>query len=350
CLYQYSEFEGEFYLVQEWIDGVTLKEKVGGEGKLNESLVIEILIGVLKVLDYVHSKGKIHRDIKPENIILRSADGLPVLIDFGAVKEELKTVSLNNQESRTIAIGTPGYVANEQMAGRPVSSSDLYALGLTAIYLLTGKNPNDLFFDLTTSKFVWRNEVLSVSSEFGDILDKAIEDEAKDRYSSARQMLDLLAELRESMVDLNQSTVTSNRKIMENKSSLDYLIPKIRSERGLSIIQNQGNSDLENQLYKTILEQFNANQMTGIIAQFQKEPSESNKSILLTILETQINQNPAFAVKLVDLFQKLDGVAGKSDRPTTTYNNELSIIKGVTNSGTITISDITQTLNSVKEQ
>lgn len=349
-LYQYSESEGGFYLVQEWIDGVTLKEKVREEGKLNESSVIEILIGVLKVLDYVHGKGIIHRDIKPENIILRSADGLPILIDFGAVKEELKTVSLNNKGSRTIAIGTPGYVPDEQLAGRPVYSSDLYGLGLTAVFLLTGKNPKELF-DLTTSKFAWRNEVLNVSSQFGESLDKAIEDEAKNRYSTARQMLEPLVELRESMVDLNQSTVTSNPKIMENKSSLDYLMPKIKSERGLSIIKSQGNSDLERQMYQTILEQFNASQMTGIIAQFQNQPSEPNKSILLAILETQINQNPPFALKLVDLFQKLDGGAGKSDRPTTTYNNEQSIIKDVDNSGTITFSgDISQTGSSFKNQ
>ncbi len=91
-LYAYFSEAGQFYLVQEWIQGQTLSNKLEQEGTLNESSVKEILLSILPVLEYVHSKRIVHRDIKPDNIILRDCDGKPVLIDFGAVRETMGTV------------------------------------------------------------------------------------------------------------------------------------------------------------------------------------------------------------------------------------------------------------------
>ncbi|HAX86205.1 MAG TPA: serine/threonine protein kinase, partial [Cyanobacteria bacterium UBA11370] len=82
-LYAYFSEAGQFYLVQEWIEGDTLTKKVEREGKLSESEVTQILIRLLSVLDYVHSRYMVHRDIKPDNVIIRQRDQLPVLIDFG---------------------------------------------------------------------------------------------------------------------------------------------------------------------------------------------------------------------------------------------------------------------------
>ncbi len=119
-LYAYFSEEGQFYLVQEWIPGKNLTQKMVQEGQLSESSVKEILKSILPVLDYVHSKRMIHRDIKPDNIILRDSDHQPVLIDFGAVKETMGTV-LNSQGNTTssIVIGSPGFMPSEQAAGRP---------------------------------------------------------------------------------------------------------------------------------------------------------------------------------------------------------------------------------------
>ncbi|MEM6754991.1 MAG: serine/threonine-protein kinase, partial [Cyanobacteria bacterium P01_C01_bin.38] len=118
-LYAYFCDRDQFYLVQEWVEGDTLTAKVQQQGLFNESSVREILSNLLPVLSFVHSKRIVHRDIKPDNIILRNSDGKPVLIDFGAVRETMAT-AVNSQGSltRSIVIGTPGYMPSEQAAGR----------------------------------------------------------------------------------------------------------------------------------------------------------------------------------------------------------------------------------------
>lgn len=189
-LYAYFEDAEEFYLVQEYIHGETLEAKMQREGKLNESAVREILSSLLRVLEYIHGKRIVHRDIKPNNIIWRQSDRKPVLIDFGAVKEAMSTV-LNSQGNavNSIVIGTPGFMASEQATGRPVYSSDLYSLGVTAIYLLTDKLPQDLATDPVTGEIIWRHDAPFVSTSLADVLDKAVRSHARDRYSSAGEML-----------------------------------------------------------------------------------------------------------------------------------------------------------------
>jgi len=189
----YFAENGRFYLVQEYIEGQTLTQTLQQQGVLSESTVKEILTNILPVLDYVHSKGIVHRDIKPDNILIRYVDGKPVLIDFGAVKETMGTVvTASGNSSKSIVIGTPGFMPSEQTAGRPVFASDLYSLGLTAIYLLTGKIPQELGCDPATGEILWRQYALSVSPSFTTVLDKAIQSHARDRYSSAREMLQAL--------------------------------------------------------------------------------------------------------------------------------------------------------------
>lgn len=133
-LYAYFSENGLFYLVQEYIEGQTLTSKLREQGLMSESAVKEILISILPVLEYVHSKGIVHRDIKPDNILIRHTDNKPVLIDFGAVKETVGTVmSPSGNSAKSIVIGTPGFMASEQSIGRPMFASDIYSLGLTAM-------------------------------------------------------------------------------------------------------------------------------------------------------------------------------------------------------------------------
>ena len=192
-LYAYFTEQEKFYLVQEWIEGETLAAKHQAEGNLESRQVQKILVQLLPVLDYLHQRRIVHRDLKPENIIIRSSDRLPVLIDFGAVKEAMSTqANHNNSSSLSISIGTPGYMSSEQAAGRPVYSSDLYSLGLTAIFLLTGKSPQDLETNPQTGEIIWQKYATNITPKLVAVLDKAIKFHPRDRYSSAAAMLSAL--------------------------------------------------------------------------------------------------------------------------------------------------------------
>jgi serine/threonine-protein kinase len=189
-LYAYFTQKGDFYLVQEWIDGLTLTQKHDTQGNFTEKQVRDLLSKLLPVLEYIHSRRIIHRDIKPDNIILRASDNLPILIDFGIVKETVATmVQPNGKTAYSVALGTPGYMASEQAAGRPVYGSDLYSLGLTAIFLLTGKPPQELETDPQTGEIIWQDNRSLVSEDLANILDQAIRFHPRDRFSSDRQML-----------------------------------------------------------------------------------------------------------------------------------------------------------------
>ncbi|MBD2446722.1 protein kinase [Nostoc sp. FACHB-152] len=192
-LYAYFQSSGQFYVVQEWVEGETLTTKVKRQGLFSESAVRDLLLNLLPVLEYVHSKRIIHRDIKPDNIIVRYRDGKPVLIDFGAVRESMGTV-VNSQGNPTssIVIGTPGYMPSEQAAGRPMYSSDIYSLGMTAVYLLTGKQPQELETDPRTGEILWRSYALSVSPTLAGIIDRAIAYHPRERFATAREMLEAL--------------------------------------------------------------------------------------------------------------------------------------------------------------
>ncbi len=190
-LYAYFSEGQQFYLAQEYIQGQTLSEVIRSRGRLNESGVREILISLLNLLDYVHSKGIVHRDIKPENIILRSSDNRPVLIDFGAVRETMAAqVNSRGGITSSIVIGTPGFMSIEQAAGRAIFASDLYSLGLVAIYLLTAKLPQELQTDIQTGEILWPKN--GISANFGLVLDKAIRSQVRERFASAKEMLNAL--------------------------------------------------------------------------------------------------------------------------------------------------------------
>ena len=189
-LFAYFSENGLFYLVQEWVHGQTLTNVIQSQGQLQENTVREILLSLLSVLDYVHSKGIIHRDIKPDNIILREIDNKPVLIDFGAVKETIRTtINAAGHPTQSLIIGTPGFMPSEQAIGRAVYATDIYSLGLTAIYLLTGKYPQELETHPHTGQILWQNYAGGVSPQLAMLLTQAIEPRPGDRYTTAHKML-----------------------------------------------------------------------------------------------------------------------------------------------------------------
>lgn len=222
-LYAYFLENGQFYLVQEWIHGQTLRDLVETRGYQSETIVRPMILSLLSVLDYVHSKGIIHRDIKPDNIILRAVDQKPVLIDFGAVKETIRSVvNSPGYPTHSMVIGTPGYMPSEQAVGRPVYATDIYSLGLTAIYLLTGKNPEELQTHPQTGEIIWQEYASHLSPDLVRVLNQAIKPQASDRFSTASKMLYALAgdgKSVQSVVQTPPSTQPTQAIPIQNRSS-----------------------------------------------------------------------------------------------------------------------------------
>lgn len=183
-----GETERFFYLVQEFIDGLNMEELLEQKRMLSEAEVTEMLMEILKVLKFVHDNGSIHRDIKPSNI-MRHRDGRYYLLDFGAVKQVTTTVAMVGQNpGRSTGIYSRGYAPPEQVAGNVVyPATDLYALAVTSITLLTGKQPYDLFDPLSNS-FTWRNDV-QVSDHLATVLDRLLLPAPSQRFQTAEQVM-----------------------------------------------------------------------------------------------------------------------------------------------------------------
>ncbi len=190
-LLAYFEQDRQFYLVEEFIRGHPLSKELISGKQLPESQVVTLLRDLLAILKFIHSQNLIHRDIKPSNIIRRESDQKLVLVDFGSVKQ-LQTQITMAQESYTVAIGTVGYTAPEQFLGKPVFTSDIYALGIIGIQAVTGLIPTvELEEDTITHEVIWRHHV-QVSDRLAAILDKMVRYYPRERYQSAAQVLQAL--------------------------------------------------------------------------------------------------------------------------------------------------------------
>ncbi|TAE61347.1 MAG: serine/threonine protein kinase [Nostocales cyanobacterium] len=197
-LLAFFEQGSSLYLVQEFIIGKTLLQEVQ-EQAYNEAEIRQLLLDLLPVLEFVHQKNVIHRDIKPENIIRRYADKKPVLIDFGGAKQVTHT-SIARQAT---AIYTLGYAPTEQMAGFACHASDLYALGVTCVRLLTQDLPlqdtyglKDPLYDPMNAKWLWEERLIAkgikISDQLKEILDKLLQHFPSDRYQTATEVLNAL--------------------------------------------------------------------------------------------------------------------------------------------------------------
>jgi eukaryotic-like serine/threonine-protein kinase len=188
----------EFYLAQEYIEGSRLNHQVEEGKPWSETRVVLLLQEVLEILAFVHRQQVIHRDIKPSNLIRRHRDGKLVLIDFGAVKQVTSSPLVDAETGATnitVAIGTHGYMPNEQYAGKPRFSSDVYAVGILGIRALTGLHPKAITEDPVTSELDWRQHAPAVSASLAEVLDKMVRYDFRDRYPTAQEALEALQNL-----------------------------------------------------------------------------------------------------------------------------------------------------------
>lgn len=190
--------KGRLFLVQDYVEGPTyhslldIRKRYGGA--FSETEVTQLLFHLLPVLDYIHSIGVIHRDISPDNLILRNADGLPVLIDFGGVKQLAMSVGQQvgtESNAAVTRLGKIGYAPEEQLShGMAGPSSDLYGLAVTALVLITGQSP-EVLCDRNTLAWQWQ-EYADMSPRLAAVLQRMLAARPSDRYQSAAEVMQAL--------------------------------------------------------------------------------------------------------------------------------------------------------------
>ena len=184
-LLSYFESEQDFFLVQEFIDGISISQELGQGKRWPDYKVGAFLKECLEILKFVHDLGVIHRDVKPDNLIRRLSDQSIFLLDFGAVKQISRDPS--QVVETTIAVGTPGYMPDEQIRGKPHVSSDIYALGTIGIYGLTGIRPID-FERSEEDEILWQDKA-EVNADLAEILSKMVRRDYRKRYHCAEAVL-----------------------------------------------------------------------------------------------------------------------------------------------------------------
>jgi serine/threonine protein kinase len=192
------EEQNRLLLVRDYIPGKTyrqiLDDRLNLETTFTEAEVWRFLLQILPAIGYAHSKGAIHRNLSPEHIVYRESDGLPVPIDFGVVKEFANKLQAD-PASQHVSVGQPGYSPVEQLKqGQVFPHSDLYALAVTAIVLLTGKEPSALF-EGDRMNWDWRRWT-QIDDGFANVLGKMLESNPDDRYQSAIEVEQALEPLK----------------------------------------------------------------------------------------------------------------------------------------------------------
>jgi serine/threonine-protein kinase len=223
-LLAHFEENSDFFIVQDFIEGRTLRDELEAVRCLPEKDVITLLHQGLTVLGYVHQQGVIHRDIKPENLIRRQ-DGVICLIDFGIVKDfsvqhlgQTTVLTKSEQMSTTVSIGTYGYVPSEQGRGKPLPASDIYALGMVVIEALTGQSPRDFDIAPSTGEVIWKS-VVQVSPILTNILTKMVRQHYSRRYANCETALKDLEGLLKPLSPPFQTVVASPQSPPESKST-----------------------------------------------------------------------------------------------------------------------------------
>ncbi len=217
-----------FALVQSYVEGKTLEEHLNAGRTFSEAEVKELAKSLLEILIYLHEcePPVIHRDIKPSNILLanRSAHsvGEVYLVDFGSVQ------TLAAREGGTITVvGTYGYMPPEQFGGRATAASDLYSLGATLIYLVTGRHPTELPQKDFKIQF---QQAAHVEKGLANWLEWMTEPSLERRLQSARSALQSLENPPPQITKNKKSSVVSKPPVSEvflnkNPDILEIILP-----------------------------------------------------------------------------------------------------------------------------
>ena len=213
----YFEESGFNYIVEEYIEGLPLEDLISHHW--NVSNIVIFLWDILSILQLLHNKNIVHRDIKPSNLIQRNKDNKFTIIDFGAVKK----IKPGDRKPET-CIYHQGYAPAEQMQGIPRLNSDIHALGMTAIELLTKNSPREITRDDCDRIILPESNIAPLW--LIDILNKMVRTDFRERYQSVEEVLK----------DLGQK----NRPQLAEKRTVNSL--DITEDRIINHIQNTSSS------------------------------------------------------------------------------------------------------------
>ena len=257
-----AHYQNSFHLVQDFVEGNDLSAEIYPGKQWSEPEVVNLLIDILIILEFIHQQNVIHRDIKPSNLIRRNSDGKLVLIDFGAVKEiQTLVIGAGGQPKPSIIVGTDGYMPTEQLKGRPRPNSDIYALGVMAILALTGLFPGQLQEDTDTGELVWRQHA-QVSRKIAHVIDKMVHSNCLKRYQSATEVLRDLGIRSSTTVAINPSTLVYasqwRRWLPWGMAGIVvvggvFLFPHVRA----IYLFNQANNSVQKQQYSEAISAYN---------------------------------------------------------------------------------------------
>jgi serine/threonine protein kinase len=214
-----------FALVQTYVEGSSLDQHLKAGRTFSEGEVRQIAKALLEILIYLHERKPpvIHRDIKPSNILLTNRSGNSVgevyLVDFGSVQ----TLAAKEGITYTV-VGTYGYIPLEQFGGRTVPASDLYSLGATLIYLVTGTHPADLPQQDGQIQF---KQASNLTPGFSNWLRWMTQPSLDKRLTSARQALQALEQKRQRDIDPPSVRRLAGSKVLLTKNAdfIEILIP-----------------------------------------------------------------------------------------------------------------------------
>lgn len=190
-----GEADGQFFFVMEYVEGPTVKDELERGRVFSESDALDIMLQVAEGLEHAHKRGLVHRDMKPDNIIL-TPDGTAKLADLGLARPTTDQSLADAEEG--LAIGTPYYIAPEQIRGQKDvdARADIYSLGATFYHMLTGRVP----FSGSTSREVMLAHLrkklvppdhlnINLSGGVGEVVETMMAKDRDRRYASCGDLI-----------------------------------------------------------------------------------------------------------------------------------------------------------------
>ncbi len=194
-IFDVSMFDGNPFLVMDFIEGHNLETSVKNGLSLDFDQLMDLMTDIASALSAVHEQNIIHRDIKPENIMIET-DGNPVLMDFGISREEFPNENIAQRiTAENISPGTPLYMAPEQIRTPDsiTTAVDVYALGLTYYFLITGRDFSDNDYsniqnDVETHLPQLKNTAESAVNKLSDVILKMLDKECGKRFQNGSEV------------------------------------------------------------------------------------------------------------------------------------------------------------------